>query len=797
MIKMMNRFLMSVAAACCLMACQAGLLSRLGVDDPTSLFETSGLPGIKTVDAGRQEKMVVNKVVFSPDYKTFSVWTGVVSDIGPYPLTDSTLVKIEVEEYEDGVKTSRRVQPRLVKAWNTESDQVKELGVKILVLVDLSLSQDQIDAQRSAVQEMMTVFNQDNLFVAFMNGGTVTQSMVATDYVLNQYFRKGDPAKRLYRSILAKGREMIKGADPWSDATQLKLVVFSDGKVYDENDQPLDPDHFEMANQMLHSEAFSESAVSVFCVNFGRGAENAEDGDATNVLTSLCESTGGAFLPRFSWTLLENTMLASFNREIASNRFDFVNPDGKIYRGDNNQLKILFYSTKDHHLITSATAHINEGSLYRPIIVNGDRLLSILIEGISVGLLIMLAIYLICQLLIPYIRYRLFLRKHVIDYTGSKMVLDGIEVGESCYLCKAPFIRGDKVVVKCEHTMHLSCWDENEYHCPEYGRNCKTGSHFYDRNHLFDKRNASFYMNWLLMAVAASICAWVAYSVWTHFSSRHILEYLMPVAFLTAGKNSAHVNQLPSYGFMIGFFLTFGIAFLSTRKKNPLIYVNFLVRALIAAVGTSVLYLLTSASAIALHIEESGFIINLIPWTLSSFLIAFVATYGTRVRLNKSIILVAVGVSLVSMYLWSYLYMYIGVDFRVLLLYSYMIYTIGMVLSIARAAPKSEHYFLNVQGPVKTMDIALYKWFRANPNAVVSIGKSVDCSLQLTWDLQGEVAPVHAEIAMRKGVPQLKALEEGVTVSDEPLPVDKPVNLYHGIRFRIGQTLFTYQEKDI
>ena len=95
------------------------------------------------------------------------------------------------------------------------------------------------------------------------------------------------------------------------------------------------------------------------------------------------------------------------------------------------------------------------------------------------------------------------------------------------------------------------------------------------------------------------------------------------------------------------------------------------------------------------------------------------------------------------------------------------------------------------------MDIALYKWFRANPNAVVSIGKSVDCSLQLTWDLQGEVAPVHAEIAMRKGVPQLKALEEGVTVSDEPLPVDKPVNLYHGIRFRIGQTLFTYQEKDI
>ena len=216
-----------------------------------------------------------------------------------------------------------------------------------------------------------------------------------------------------------------------------------------------------------------------------------------------------------------------------------------------------------------------------------------------------------------------------------------------------------------------------------------------------------------------------------------------------------------------------------------------------AGLGSAILYLLVSALCIALHIDSTGFMINLVPWTLSSFLIAYVATHGTRIKLKRSIILIAVAVSVVSMYLWSSMYMVLGVDFRVLLLYSYMIYAVGMALAIAAAAPKSEHYFLHVHGAVKSMDVALYKWFRANPNAVVSIGRSVDCSLQLSWDLQGQVAPVHAEIRLERGVPKLSALEDGVLVSGKNLSVDRSITLYHGTTFQIGQTHFTYLEKDI
>ena len=798
MIKMKNtlRCLFTAVAALSVAACQSDMLSHLGVDNPSGFFDATSAFDDSAAQL-RQDKMVAKKVEFSPDHKTFSVWTSVVSDIGPYSLTDSTTVRIDLEEYDDGVKAARRVYPKLVKAVNTEGDQIAELGIKTLVLVDLSLSQELIDAERDALEELSTVFNHENLYVAFMSGSGVSKTLRLSDYVLQEYFKKGASYTYLFRSICTKLREYENNTGPLADSGPIKLVIFTNGKVYADSETPIDPDHFKMESEMLHSETFKSDSLDIFCVNWGSRSGDGDEVDATNVLTSLCESSGGIYLPKFNMTELEAAMLGEEGKLIASNRFDFVNPDGKVYRGDNNQLKIIFTSIKDNHKICSVTASVREGSLYKPIIVNGDSIGEVIIEGVSVGLLIMLVIYLVFQFLVPYIRYRIFLKKYVVRHTGRDMVIGDKAVAESCYLCKAPFKEGEEVVVKCEHTMHKSCWDENEYHCPEYGRHCAHGSHFYDKEHLFDRRNAPYYLNWLLLAVIVSVLAWIAFIVCSNFTSKHILEYILPVEHLAMRDTSTHLNQLPNYGNIVAFFLTFGIACVAFRRKSALTWLGIVLRASVAGIVSALLYLLVSVACIALHLESVSFFINLIPWILSSFLIAFASTYGTRIKLKKSIVLIAVAASLVSMYLWSSCYLMIGVDFRVLLMFSIMIYAVGLVLSIASAAPKSEHFFLNARGAVKTMDIALYKWFRANPGAVVTIGRSVDCSLQLSWDLQGQVAPVHAEISMKKGVPRLVALEDGVLFSGKPLKVDKPKILHHGTTFQIGRTVFTYQEKDI
>ena len=74
----------------------------------------------------------------------------------------------------------------------------------------------------------------------------------------------------------------------------------------------------------------------------------------------------------------------------------------------------------------------------------------------------------------------------------------------------------------------------------------------------------------------------------------------------------------------------------------------------------------------------------------------------------------------------------------------------------------------------------------------------MSCDIQLSWDVNGCVASVHAEIRRRRQSLRLKALEEGVTMRDgKPLPVGKEVWLYHGRAFTIGHTTFTYIEKDM
>ena len=41
------------------------------------------------------------------------------------------------------------------------------------------------------------------------------------------------------------------------------------------------------------------------------------------------------------------------------------------------------------------------------------------------------------------------------------MSVGEIPVPEQCYLCKAPFQPGERIVAKCKHVMHEECWEEN------------------------------------------------------------------------------------------------------------------------------------------------------------------------------------------------------------------------------------------------------------------------------------------------------------------------------------------------
>jgi hypothetical protein len=767
----MYRYILTVLTTLCLAGCDELFPSAEDFGD---------LDQIMTEVAPRQRQtMRVDSVTFSPNYKTFDITTTIINDIGPYLLADTSRVRVEVSETINGIEHTKRSTPRLVNIRNTEAEAVTEYDIRVLVLVDLSLPQHTLNTIRDKVINLKSVFNgPQNLYVAFMSGKTVTESMPTSPYVMDNYFKHADENYvYLYRSILQKKYEMISDNEPWKDCKHAVLITFSDGKLYaDGSDEPLDPDHYLLQEELVKKNDQKTNHFLAFYADCSK-AENRADDYSSNVLWVFCNNNGGSYMDQFQLTTLEAKVFEEFGVKSPSNIFRFVNPNFKVYRGSQYKLTVEFHDTKTDSVFSSFTTNIVKGSIFAPIIVNGNSLPVVLLQGIVLCLIIILLVWLVLQLLVPYIRYKMFYKKHVTTYTGNNMSWANHTVKESCYYCKAPFEVGDKIVVKCEHTMHKSCWDENGYHCPEYSDHCKHGSHYYNTRNLYDPHNASFYMNWVIMAILAALEAWFCFTLIASLNGR--------------------IALLPSFGLTVSFFMTLAISTLAIIKHNfSRIFIYTLTRSVIASIGSFILFYVVEVIIESFGLQEYQSYFSWIPWTLMGFLIAVCSTYGTRIPLRKSLIGLSAIIGFLSMYVWSIIFFDSEIDFRVLLLFSFLVFAVGLSLCIARTAPRSDRYFLKVEGAVKTMDVALYKWFRNNPKRIVTIGKSVDCSLQLSWDMMGNVSPVHAEIHMDEGGLYLLALEKGVYVEGHELKLNTKEWLYHGKMFNIGNTTFTYIEKD-
>lgn len=763
--------------------------------------------GLKGEDTG----MIVKDVVFSPDNKTFYVTTHITRDIGPYALTDSTRTRIEVEEKINGVPLDAASRPRLVKATNTGSDEIARMGYKVLAVVDLNTDQTLVDKQKNMIAEMATVFNQNNLFVAFMDGDEVTETMLLTPYVLTNYFTASQKQdKYLFNSILEKEKEMSSESEIWDGKSPLSMVVFSDAKIYDEDDYPIEPNYFRRKKDLLdYTETIKEKNIKINFVNVTNSLDEYEETDNDEVhslFSIISEATGGVHQERFNYTELQKTILGEEGEKIADDRFDFVNPDRKVYSGSENEVKLSFYNIEDGKFITSATAKIVKGSSYRPVIVNGLSTPLVILKGCIITIVILIVAWLVFQIGMPFIRYRYFLKKHVIDYTGPNMSIDNRRVGDICYFCKAPFEKGDRIVVKCDHTMHKDCWDENEYHCPEHGAKCKEGSHYYNFKQLLDPGNAPFYLKWILVSILAAGCAWVVFTAHLHTIVGEVFEDLI-FAFTEVPEGSKEaamaiqeyddpMGQAPAFGLTLGFFLTLGLSWLTVHVTDiKRQWIEIFIRSVISGIACCIVFF--SIAVIGFAVEwEIAYLVDWIPWSVCAFILVYSSTWHTPVKIKPYVWWVCLVLGICSMFLWAIQFRGANSDYRIFQLIIFIIYSLTLSLCIAYEAPRSDHYFLRMTGGIKPIDIALFKWFKNNPDNIVTIGRSVDCSLQITWDIRNDIAPVQAEIKKKGSVCFLIPLENGVILKEKNIRPNKKITLYNGLKFYIGDTEFTFIEKD-
>ena len=270
-------------------------LSLMGCDD---LFPSmkdvdgmfDGLPGQEA--ASKSAFLEVKHVEFSPNYKNFFVDVVQKRDIGPYDLSDSSVVKTKVSETIDEAILGLESALALTGIENVEANEISKLGIKMLVLADLTLGDSAVAFQRETLAEMRSSFGHDNLFVAFMYGDSLTETMPVSDYVISKYFvKKPDETKLLYRSVLTKKDEMTSHHGVWADTKKVVLVILSDAVLYRDDNEPIDPDHFILQQQLLTPDTLNAKYFSAYYVNIRENNIPADNSVAP--LKVFCQNSGG------------------------------------------------------------------------------------------------------------------------------------------------------------------------------------------------------------------------------------------------------------------------------------------------------------------------------------------------------------------------------------------------------------------------------------------------------------------------------------------------------------------------
>lgn len=766
--------------------------------------EITHLLGRKVNDS----ELSVSRQVFSQGNDSLTMEIDIAPDCEAPILTDTNAVSVSVTTSIHDVGVLRTERPLDIISFRyIAAQKMLDEGVVMFALVDLTLSPQLITLQRNYVNVLSRVFCNDNLYIAFMlPEGQTTKIMPATEYVINNYISqvspltdkkaKDFPYSFIYKSTVDVIEQMQAPDKEFSQARHKALAVFSNGMVYEpqDTDVPLDYDHYQNQIELItKANQLENSTTRIFSILLEDENTSVSDIEGANIMRLVAERSGGKYYETFtSRTIMKiiQAMDISFNDYVMTVRM----PQGRYFTGERNEICLLFTDKADSTRYT-ATASFAKGSIDEPIIVGRPAYYYtiVVLRGVVMGLILLLLAYFVMQIVEPWLRYIQFRRKYTGAYTGPQMTLQGNTVGSVCYHCKGEFVRGEMIVARCKHPMHLSCWEENGQKCTEHGAQCPQGAHYYNRINILDPRNALFYLKWVMLAGTAGLLSYFLgflfpeiFSVVVRFVPTSFVDYdtMMQTGYIRSGA-----IQMIS----LSLVLTFMLSLLTTHRGKVATHaVNIIVRSLCAMFFVSLLYVVYNILARLLPNVDSA-MYGWIFAALSMLVITIGSTVRTRVRQNYRHHLMAAASAGVIMFVSAMLMdMYFVESISVLSIVQ-MLVSISASVFIAQRMPDNDHAFLRITAPIKQMDIALYKWLRSSPDVIVTIGRSVDCHIHITWDAKADLAPIHADIRLHGLRPYLHPHEDGVTMLCGR-QIKKPAPLYHGDKINIGLTEFIYIE---
>ena len=713
------------------------------------------------------------------------------------------------------------------------TNNIGDRSILILMDVSSSISDSVLEDQKSAIRTVVKLLPNNDIYLSKMDS-TISPSVKISEknkegtyenleLEIKTHYRSNTP-KFLYKAILAKIEELsglpskyypkIDHNKALGNKKPKMIFVLTDGRVKDDNGNWLggEPNFFKPKVELFLTikEKIDRGEIPnipIHCFYFGD--PKMMNGSASE-LKAICY-TGregdmkGEFHTGFSSDSLKEIIRGAINEISADYELVLTVPPNKHYKGDKTTISMWIESKSGQHAFGKS-----EYGIGNPI-ASAKFTWSTIGLGLFFGVLFIFLVYSVMQFLVPYISYRIFLKKYVVLYSPDKnKTQDSAVVEERCYIDKVKFEDGDLIVKKCPHTVHLECWEENRNRCPEYGsKNCSTGIHYYNKKQLTDIRNASHYMPWVIYGLTGGILSWlflkiiisdemfnglISGLVKAFYPSSHVVDPKTGIDPYIISQFQSKLRAFMLSGILLGFFLTGLFSyFIEFRKKTVKVVLKLIVRSLIS----SLLGFLSFLTGAIIIIMAGKFLnclwLDWIPWLIFATVMALAVSFKTEIKFLSAFLGGLISVA------FAFLLLYVSnIDTEIISMFCYMLYAAGFGSAIAIVHFISQKYFLHAEGPAKERDIAIYKWMNGGGGFnKVSIGKSIDCLIQITWDEHGKVADKQAELYLEDDRPYCRALDEGVgLVNGRLLRKGESVHLQHGTAIFIGNTKFTYIEKD-
>lgn len=683
----------------------------------------------------------------------------------------------------------------------------------IIVLADRSVTQPQLDAQRKAITELFKAFPKAHFFVTAMDDERTPTTQIQDYYQLSQWLDScfatpSSQEKFIYKAIASVLEEVTDTEahdfypeTPYNPAVRnpgkKELFVMTNGAYTHPDGSYIGGEDFFRIKMALITELNQKKEVQVNVVWFG---EDAYREDFQHEVQYVFKE-GDRFFPTFDAQSLKEQLVMRPDPDAMDYRMVILNKMYRLYDGQ----KVTLHAYLDQDGIEAYGARtFTLGNLIDPIPVQSTpkRMIRLFAMCILIGLALTGLAFLFFRYLFPKWKYKAFKKRYVKRFERANVLPHRASdyVAQKCYYCKEPFQPGEEIVTRCEHTMHYECWKENGCQCPEYGHECDNGPVHYDEDHPNDKRNTPFFLKWFVTGCLTGIVGWLAFRLITH---DNLLNTLILNTFtltrkagidVTGATFADKIHDMLIFGLIIGFFVTLGAAWLIERRKKTLKRTLIIVgRALGGAVGSFLMFFLGGLIAIFTGKDYNCFIVDIIPWLLMGGVVGFAIAYRNEVSLKKAILsgMIFALVGFCLLYLLSFdnsdLEIHnIGLLTTTLGMASVMVFASGLYATIAIPEHHSEHYFLHIDGNLKSRDVAIYKWMnRIGGNRMVTIGRSDRCYIDMDWDTTDGIDGPQAEVYLENETPYYKILSTNQTT-----------RLVHGSSFNIGRTTFTYIEKD-